>query len=79
MAHLIAAIVMTLSLLEGHSPFASLFKCDFWYLWESHGPSASAELLVFILSACSHSYYFRLLNCTTYALLLLCSRSVCMQ
>jgi len=28
MAYLIAAIVMTLSVLEGHSSNASLFKCD---------------------------------------------------
>jgi len=28
MAYLIAAIVMTLSVLEGHSPISSLFKCD---------------------------------------------------
>jgi len=24
---------MTLSVLEGHSPIASLFKCDILYLW----------------------------------------------
>jgi len=24
---------MTLSVLEGHSPIASHFKCDIWYLW----------------------------------------------
>jgi len=33
MAYLIAAIVMTLSVLEGHSPIASLFKCNISYLW----------------------------------------------
>jgi len=35
---------MTLSVIEGHSPIASLFKCNISYLWR--GPSASAELLV---------------------------------
>jgi len=29
-AYLIAAIVMTLNVLEGQSPIASLFKCDFF-------------------------------------------------
>jgi len=33
MAYLIAAIVMTLSVLEGHSPITSLFKCNILYLW----------------------------------------------
>jgi len=33
MAYLMAAIVMTLSVLEGHSLIASLFKYEFWYLW----------------------------------------------
>jgi len=28
-----AADVMTLSVLEGHPAFASLFKCDVSYLW----------------------------------------------
>jgi len=28
-----AAVVMTLSVLEGDSPIASLFKCDISYLW----------------------------------------------
>jgi len=32
-AYQIAAIVMTLSVLEGHSPIASLLKCDISYLW----------------------------------------------
>ena len=31
-AYLIAAIVMTLNVLEGYSPIASLFKCDISYL-----------------------------------------------
>jgi len=31
MAYLIAAIVMTLGVLEGHSPIASLFKTDISY------------------------------------------------
>jgi len=33
MAYLIAASVMTLSILKGHFPIASLFKCDVSYLW----------------------------------------------
>jgi len=33
MAYLIAAIIMTLSVFEGHSPIASLFRCDISYLW----------------------------------------------
>ena len=33
MADLTAAIIMTLSILEGHSSIASLFKCDILYLW----------------------------------------------
>jgi len=33
MAYLIAAIVMILSVLEGHSTIASLFKCNVSYLW----------------------------------------------
>jgi len=32
MAYLIAAIVMTLSVLESYSPIASLFKCDIFAL-----------------------------------------------
>jgi len=32
-AYLIAAIVMTLSVLKGHSPTASFFECDISYLW----------------------------------------------
>jgi len=39
----IAAIKMTLSVLEGHSPIASLFKCDFLYLRYV----SLAELLVY--------------------------------
>jgi len=33
MAYLIAAIVMTLSVLEGHSTIASIFSCDILHLW----------------------------------------------
>jgi len=33
MAYLIAAVVMTSSLLEGHSPNCKPFNCDIWYLW----------------------------------------------
>jgi len=36
---------MTLSILEGHSPIASLFKCDISYWWYVAW-SATAELLV---------------------------------
>ena len=44
--YLIAAIEMTLSVLEGHSFIASLFQWDFSYIYgTSRGPSASAELL----------------------------------
>jgi len=32
MAYLIAAIVMTFSVLEGHTPIAILFKCDIFTL-----------------------------------------------
>jgi len=32
MAYLVAAIVMTLSILEGHSHIASLFKCNMFAL-----------------------------------------------
>jgi len=34
MAHLIAAIVMTSNVYEGHSPTTSVFKCDILYLWQ---------------------------------------------
>ena len=40
MGYLIAAIVITLSVLvflKGHSPIASLFKCDILYLWRVAG------------------------------------------
>jgi len=33
MAYVIAAIVMTLSVLDGNFLIASLFKCDISYLW----------------------------------------------
>jgi len=33
MACLMAAVVMTPRVLEGHSPIASFFKWDFWYSW----------------------------------------------
>jgi len=42
---LIAEILMILSVLEGHSPIASLFKNDISYLWHVVW---SAELLVII-------------------------------
>jgi len=45
MAYLIAAIVMTFSVLEGHFPIASFFKCDISYLWCAAQSSASAELV----------------------------------
>jgi len=31
--YLIAAVLMTLSVLEGHTPIASLFKCNISYFW----------------------------------------------
>jgi len=43
---LIAATVMTLSVLEGHSPIACVFRCDISYLWHIARSSAYAELLV---------------------------------
>jgi len=46
MTYLIAAIVLTLSVLKGHSPIARLFKWDTSYLWHVCIPSAPAELLV---------------------------------
>jgi len=46
MAYLIAAIVMTLSVLEGHSPIANLFSVIFRICGMLLGPSASAELVV---------------------------------
>jgi len=40
---------MILSVLDVHSPIASLFKCNISYLWRvARGPSASAELLVLV-------------------------------
>jgi len=33
MAYLIAAIVMTLSVLKGNSPIVGLFKCNISYCW----------------------------------------------
>jgi len=50
MACLITAIVMTLSILEGHSPIARLYKSDILYLWHivSHvlWSFASVEVLL---------------------------------
>jgi len=38
-AYLIAAIVMTLSILEGHAPIANFFKCNISYvLWVMWSP-----------------------------------------
>jgi len=46
-AYLIAAIVMTLSVLEGHSAIESLFSSAIINIFgASHGPCASAKLLV---------------------------------
>jgi len=41
-----AAIVITLSVLEDYSPIASFLKCDILYLWCIGRSPASAELLV---------------------------------
>jgi len=55
---------MTLSVLEGHSPIARLFSATFRIRGASRGPSASAELRLFICSFISfklnrqHSAYF---------------------
>jgi len=47
MAHLTAATVITLGVLEGHSTHShSFFKCDIFICGTSRGPSVSAELLV---------------------------------
>ena len=46
MANLIAANVMILSVLEGHSILQALFKCDILYLWHVAWSCASAELLL---------------------------------
>jgi len=35
MAYLTAATVMIMSVLEGHSPIASLYKCIISYLWHT--------------------------------------------
>jgi len=45
MAYLMAAIAMTLCILEGRFPIASLYECDFLYFWCIVRTSASAELL----------------------------------
>jgi len=50
MAYLIAAIVMTLSVHEDHIPIASIFKCNISYLWHAVHSSASAELLVLVVT-----------------------------
>ena len=47
MSYLISAIVMTLSVLKGHSPIACLSLCDISCLWHVCGLSASAELFIF--------------------------------
>jgi len=49
MVFLIAAIVVTLSVLEGHFPIASIFKCNIFICGASCGPFASAELFVLFL------------------------------
>jgi len=46
--HVIAAIVMALSVTEGHSPIARLMKCDYRICGALRGPSASVELLVIL-------------------------------
>jgi len=51
MAYLIAAIVMTLSVLEGYSPNASLFKCDISYLWHTARSLCICRVFYFILAA----------------------------
>ena len=46
MAYLIVAIVMTLSILEGHSLLPAFSSAIFCIYGTLRGPSASAELLV---------------------------------
>jgi len=46
MAYLIAATVMTLTVLEGHSLLQAFSSAIFRICGVSHGPSAPAELLV---------------------------------
>jgi len=48
MAYRIAVIQVTLSDFQGHSPTASLFKCDFFRaaVTASRGPSAIAEIRI---------------------------------
>jgi len=48
MSYLIAAVLITLSVLEGHSPIASLLIAIFHVCGALHGPFASAELLVVV-------------------------------
>jgi len=50
MTYQIAAILMTLSNLEGHSPTANLFKCDFYSARSAR--IASAVLATAIPSVC---------------------------
>ena len=41
--------MITLSVLEGHFYIASLFMCDFFsYFGASRGPSASAEVIIYV-------------------------------
>jgi len=47
MVCLVAAILMILSVLEGYSPIASLFKCDILYLWCIARSLCICSLLVF--------------------------------
>jgi len=50
MAYLLAAIVMTLSVLEGHSILQAFSCAIFGISGPSRGPSASAELLVYSMN-----------------------------
>jgi len=49
MAYLIAAVIMTLSVLEDHSAVASLFKCSISYLWHCALPLHQQSFLYILV------------------------------
>jgi len=62
-----AVIVMTISILEGHSSIASLFKCDISYLWH----------IVWSLFICGASCFWCCDLACIYWLLLTCLTTLC--
>ena len=52
MTYQIAAILMTLSNLEGHSPTANLFKCDFYSARSARIASAVLATISASISGC---------------------------